>query len=802
MAGADLTRRAFGGVLGGAAALAPAGPTKEATTGAVRAQAQRTIVISTGNAIQLNGCTLTNGSTAATFPGAHLAAGDVGKSVVAVNGTDRLVTTIAAVTSATGATLATSWPGATTSGAQVTYGTDFAPKINADANALGALGGGEITLASPVLCLSTLSLPNGVAITGFGFSLGSVIYAGHYANIIQSSLWGKVGTPQNQFCDITELVLIGLLPVTQPTLGQTDSTGNGQYLFTTVQLGAGTLSQTFTNGTAFPVSSNLDSRWHAGSASSPVYFWHNNTLYYYTSATPFAVCQISDSSVASANIITHAYVYPHASQGHAVAFQSVRSKISRVRTLNTLGSGVRVQGSGTADPTAYGHKIEWIRAESPGWACVDLGEATTDDFADIISGTFPGVAGVIVMGGDPTIRTVHIIGDATRPWVPHVVACPTNGSYRDIILDTCYGPGFVFDAGLQFRGTGPSQSRLDGLRYLASDGKPGHGIPILIKTRSVEINADHLAIGGVTFDQTCAFLLAHGPQTQAANGANVTVSTTPAPVPVLDVTAFDPMGGKLSVTHSGTAHTPTYSGTTVNSTLTSGSQQTVTIGSGGTLTLNLPLSTQPTAGDWYIVGGVVAVQVSPSNSGGGQLVYSTSVSLYGATGSVDLGGGSFVSRQALTGVTLPSGTQTLATGDQVVQSQLQQGTVQGSLHVGGATGMTLPVSQSPVSVKPTDSLLLTQDSQLGTGLGVTTAGPLAGYGTVTVASGATTGRAAHGLTVRSGNTPSVMVTPTAVSGLPSGCTVAGSADATNVTVTLSAAATASTTFSYFARVAP
>lgn len=95
-----------------------------------------------------------------------------------------------------------------------------------------------------------------------------------------------------------------------------------------------------------------------------------------------------------------------------------------------------------------------------------------------------------------------------------------------------------------------------------------------------------------------------------------------------------------------------------------------------------------------------------------------------------------------------------------------------------------------------------QDSQLGTGLGVTTAGPLTGFGAVTVAQGATTGQGAHELTVRTGNTPAVIVTPTAAGGLPSGCGIAASADNTNITVTLSNAAVASTTFTYFIRVAP
>jgi hypothetical protein len=693
----------------------------------LRYQGSYTYAVTQGNAVQLTGCTLTNGQASATFAGASLTAGDAGKAVAAVHGSDYLVTAIASVTDATHAVLAASWAGATTTGAQVTYGTDLASAINTEAAALHGLGGGRILIASPVLCTAALSIPDQVVICGLGFTFGSVIYAGHYGNIIQSSLWGQAGTAQNQYVDAYDLELVGLLPVTQPALGAADSAGTGSYLFTTVQLTPGTLSQTFTSG-AFPVSSTLDSRWPAGSAGSPVYFWHNNVAFKYTSTTPFATASIADPSVSSVTILTHGFVYPLNSQGHGVALQSFRGKISHVRTSNTLGSGVRVQGSGTADPTAYGHRIEWVRSESPGWACLELGEATTDDFVTIVSGTSPGIAGVVVMGGDPTVQTVHIVGQATRPWVPHVVACPTNGSYRDVILDTCYGAGFVFDGGLQFRGVGPSQSRLDGLRYLGSPGKPGHGIPILAKTRASTVLIGQVGISGVTFVQDCAFLFAHGPQTQMGNGASVSLSTTAATLPVLDVTAFDAQGGKANTTHAGSTRTATYAGVSVNTTLTGGAQQTVTIGSGGTLALAQALPALPSTGDWYIVGGVLAVQVSSSNAGGTSLVYGSSVSLYGASGGVNIAGGSFVSRQALTGVTITSGTQTMAAGDTVVQATLQAGQVQGSISVPGATGPALPVPQPAIAVKSTDALLVTQNSQVGTGTGGPVVTVTASYG--------------------------------------------------------------------------
>lgn len=673
-------------------------------------------VITSGDALQLTGCTLTSGSTTATFNGASLTSADQGKAVVAVHGTDYLVTTISTVASSTSATLAAAWPGATTTGAEITYGTDQAASINAALTAIGNLGGGRVMIASPVLCLSTLSVPDNTGITALGFSLAAAIYAGHYNNVVQSSLWGVPSTSQNQFCDACDLTIIALLPVTALSLGQADSSGSSQYLFTTVQLPAGTLSEVFTSG-AFPVSSSLDSRWPAGSAGSPVYFWHNDVCFYYTSATPFATTSIADPSVSSATILTHGYVYPLDSQGHGVAFQSFRGKIARVRAVGTLGSGIRVQGSGTADPTCYGHRIEWIRAESPGWAGAEMGESTTDDFLDILSCTSPGVAGLVVMGGDPTVRTVHAVGQATRPWVPHLVACPTNGSYRDLILDTCYGPGFVLDGGLQYRGVGPSETRLDGLRYLGSDGKPGHGIPILAKTRASSILIEQLGISGVTFSQDCAALFAHGPQTEMANGANVVLSTTAADLPVLDATGFDAMGGQTSTSNGTSTRTTTYTGVTINTTLTSGSSQSVTIGSGGTLTLAAAFPATPASGDWYILGGVAAVEVDPSNTGGTSLVYTTAVSLHGATGTITIAGGSFASYQALTGCTLASGTQTMATGGLVVGTQLQQGTVQGSLSAPGATGMSLPSAQPPVLVKSTDSLLITPDSQVGSDTG-------------------------------------------------------------------------------------
>ncbi|HET9179017.1 MAG TPA: carboxypeptidase-like regulatory domain-containing protein [Terriglobia bacterium] len=116
-----------------------------------------------GNGVFLYNCSITTGTAALTCTAGAFSAGDVGK-LIEVDGaaasSGRLLTTISAVTDATHLTLAAN-AGATTSTANVVYGTDDGPEIQSLITTLSASGGGTMFFPQGIYIINNASDANG-----------------------------------------------------------------------------------------------------------------------------------------------------------------------------------------------------------------------------------------------------------------------------------------------------------------------------------------------------------------------------------------------------------------------------------------------------------------------------------------------------------------------------------------------------------------------------------------------------------------------------------------------------------------
>lgn len=245
-----------------------------------------------------------------------------------------------------------------------------------------------------------------------------------------------------------------------------------------------------------------------------------------------------------------AWATPTGSKGHLIALQAARCRVENLFGSQGAGSGIYFEGPGLTSVYGYENVVDRVRMDGCNRFGLEVGEGVPDgQVGKLVVGDGNLMGGALFRSNDWAVDTLHVTGTfGTMPLVPQaLLLCANDFRAGNVYFDTLPGTGIVIDSGLR-GGKAISDIDLSQVRYFnisRGAGSGGHGV--LFRGPGANGVVSRVRFAGHDIFSPVGYGFANGPITRTVGTQNLATLTKLQVISALDFAPSTAVGGTIQV---------------------------------------------------------------------------------------------------------------------------------------------------------------------------------------------------------------------------------------------------------------